>query len=94
MAKSVLKDNRERVEYVDESPKTLFPIWMNWIIISILFIIALSCTLNLVFNMADRSIWPFKVTNETMIIDKHEYDIAIDSIKNIPTDLNQTTKNK
>ena len=94
VAKSVLKDNRERVEYVDESPKTLFPIWMNWIIISILFIIALSCTLNLVFNMADRSIWPFKVTNETMIIDKHEYDIAIDSIKNIPTDLNQTTKNK
>lgn len=94
VAKSVLKDNRERVEYVDESPKALFPIWMNWIIISILFIIALSCTLNLVFNMADRSIWPFKVTNETMIIDKHEYDIAIDSIKNIPTDLNQTTKNK
>ena len=94
VAKSVLKDNRERVEYVDESPKTLFPIWMNWTIISILFIIALSCTLNLVFNMTDRSIWPFKVTNETMIIDKHEYDIAIDSIKNIPTDLNQTTKNK
>ena len=94
VTKSVLKDNRERVEYVAESPKTLFSIWMNWTIISILFIIALSCTLNLVFNMADRSIWPFNMTNETMIIEKQEYDTAIDSIKNIPTDMNQTTKNK
>lgn len=78
ITKNTLKDNRERIEIVEETPKHLFPTWMNWTIISILFIIALSCTLNLVYNIIDKPIWPFKAINDEVMIEKQES--TIDSI--------------
>lgn len=81
MNRNTLKSDRENIEYISENPKTIFPTWMNWCIITILLIIAVSCTLNLVCNMIDNNMWPFKLTNEELVIENQEYDISIDSTR-------------
>ena len=81
MNRNTLKSDRENIEYISENPKTIFPTWMNWCIITILLIIAVSCTLNLVCNMMDNNMWPFKLTNEELVIENQEYDISIDSTR-------------
>lgn len=81
MNRNTLKSDRENIEYISENPKTIFTTWMNWCIITILLIIAVSCTLNLVCNMMDNNMWPFKSTNEELVIENQEYDISIDSTR-------------
>lgn len=75
----------------NENNVQLFPSWMNWTIIVTLIVIALSCVLNLVYDVINKPTTPILDTNKNIVVKKQE-KVLKDTLKVLPTDTEKTDK--
>lgn len=70
----------------NEKSIQLFPSWMNWTIIVTLIVIALSCVLNLVYDVKNKPIIPIVDTTKNVVVKKQEKVEQKDTTKVLSND--------
>lgn len=93
ISKSIAKNVPQRpVEMVASPSVKMLPSWMNWTIIITLIVIALSCVLNLVYDVWDKQTLSNKEASKNVVVKKEKDDVINDSTKVVSNDTIKNVK--
>lgn len=87
ISKSMPKNVSQRPVEVVASPSIqVLPTWKNWIIIATLIVIALSCVMNLAFDVWDKKTSSYKEESKNIVVKEEKDVVTNDSTKIVSND--------